>query len=149
MEKELETWYQCDRCTACCKWPGDVRIEPEEIDQIASFLFIGRPIEIKNSCASSVSVYLETDTPDPTPPEGETFMTIAPGTTKALSTKSKSKFVHLYGQSVPYEGRQWFWRSNDRDLRRSVETKTIHMRPVTMTTKARAAGSFMIELICP
>ena len=38
MEKELETWYQCDRCTACCKWPGDVRIEPEEIDQIASFL---------------------------------------------------------------------------------------------------------------
>ena len=24
---DSETWYQCDRCTACCKWPGDVKVE--------------------------------------------------------------------------------------------------------------------------
>ncbi len=30
--------YVCQRCTACCKWPGDVRIEEEEIAPIASFL---------------------------------------------------------------------------------------------------------------
>lgn len=33
-----EIWYQCDRCTACCKWPGDVRVEDDEIDAIAAFL---------------------------------------------------------------------------------------------------------------
>jgi len=30
--------YVCQRCTACCKWPGDVRIEENEIAPIASFL---------------------------------------------------------------------------------------------------------------
>ena len=33
-----DVWYQCDRCTACCKWPGDVRVEDEEIDAIARYL---------------------------------------------------------------------------------------------------------------
>ena len=31
-------FYVCQRCTACCKWPGDVRIEEDEIAPIAAFL---------------------------------------------------------------------------------------------------------------
>lgn len=30
--------YVCQRCTACCKWPGDVRLESDEIPRIAGFL---------------------------------------------------------------------------------------------------------------
>lgn len=30
--------YVCQRCTACCKWPGDVRIEEDEIAPIAAHL---------------------------------------------------------------------------------------------------------------
>jgi len=30
--------YLCQRCTACCKWPGDVRLEPDELTPIARFL---------------------------------------------------------------------------------------------------------------
>lgn len=30
--------YVCQRCTACCKWPGDVRLEEPEISTIADFL---------------------------------------------------------------------------------------------------------------
>lgn len=30
--------YVCERCTACCRWPGDVRLETEEIPRIASYL---------------------------------------------------------------------------------------------------------------
>jgi Fe-S-cluster containining protein len=33
--------YVCQRCTACCKWPGDVRIEDGEIGRIAAFLGLG------------------------------------------------------------------------------------------------------------
>ena len=33
-----ETWYQCDRCTACCKWPGDVKVDDDEIQAIADFI---------------------------------------------------------------------------------------------------------------
>ncbi len=30
--------YICQRCTACCKWPGDVRLEDAEVLPIAQFL---------------------------------------------------------------------------------------------------------------
>lgn len=33
-----EVWYQCDRCTACCRWPGDVKVEAAEVDRIAAFM---------------------------------------------------------------------------------------------------------------
>ena len=36
--KNPDLWYQCDRCTVCCKWPGDVRVEDDEVEAIASFL---------------------------------------------------------------------------------------------------------------
>jgi Fe-S-cluster containining protein len=32
------TFYVCQRCTACCKWPGDVRIEDGEIPAMASHI---------------------------------------------------------------------------------------------------------------
>ena len=30
--------YVCQRCTACCKWPGDVRLEEDELEPIAQHL---------------------------------------------------------------------------------------------------------------
>ena len=30
--------YVCQRCNACCKWPGDVRVSEGEIAAIADFL---------------------------------------------------------------------------------------------------------------
>lgn len=35
---EPEVTYVCQRCTACCKWPGDVRLEDDEIAPIATHL---------------------------------------------------------------------------------------------------------------
>ena len=35
---EPDVHYVCQRCTACCKWPGDVRLEEDEILPIAEFL---------------------------------------------------------------------------------------------------------------
>jgi hypothetical protein len=34
----FEVHYQCQRCTACCRWPGQVKICAAEISDIASFL---------------------------------------------------------------------------------------------------------------
>jgi Fe-S-cluster containining protein len=33
----MPIFYQCDRCTACCRWPGQVRLTETEISQIAAF----------------------------------------------------------------------------------------------------------------
>ena len=34
----MPTFYECDRCTACCRWPGEVKVTDEEIRSIAQFL---------------------------------------------------------------------------------------------------------------
>lgn len=35
-------WYQCQRCTNCCKWEGDVVLAEGEVESIADFL--GMPL---------------------------------------------------------------------------------------------------------
>ena len=34
----MPTFYECQRCTACCRWPGQVKLTQEEITEIARFL---------------------------------------------------------------------------------------------------------------
>jgi len=31
-------FHECQRCTACCRWPGQVRLSNEEIARLAGFL---------------------------------------------------------------------------------------------------------------
>lgn len=38
-----DTYYVCQRCTACCRWPGDVRVEEEELPRMAEFLGVSVP----------------------------------------------------------------------------------------------------------
>jgi len=35
---DAEVFHVCRRCGACCKWPGDVRLEDREVPRIAAFL---------------------------------------------------------------------------------------------------------------
>lgn len=34
----MPIFYQCDRCTACCRWPGQVRLTETEITALAQYL---------------------------------------------------------------------------------------------------------------
>ena len=34
----MPIFYECQRCTACCRWPGQVRLTDAEIAQIAAHL---------------------------------------------------------------------------------------------------------------
>jgi len=36
----MPIFYECDRCTACCRWPGQVRLSDAEITWLAAFLGI-------------------------------------------------------------------------------------------------------------
>jgi Fe-S-cluster containining protein len=33
----MPVFYECQRCTACCRWPGEVRLEDGEIGRLAAF----------------------------------------------------------------------------------------------------------------
>jgi hypothetical protein len=34
----MPVFYECDRCTACCRWPGQVKLSDAEISAMAAFL---------------------------------------------------------------------------------------------------------------
>ena len=36
----MAIFYECQRCTACCRWPGEVRVGEDEIRRLAGFLAI-------------------------------------------------------------------------------------------------------------
>jgi len=33
----MAIFYECQRCTACCRWPGQVRLSDAEIARLAVF----------------------------------------------------------------------------------------------------------------
>jgi len=39
--------YLCERCTNCCRWPGDVKVSDVEISAIASFIKIKQDLFIE------------------------------------------------------------------------------------------------------
>jgi len=39
----MPTYHDCQRCTACCRWPGQVRVTEDEIIRIAAFLGLSEP----------------------------------------------------------------------------------------------------------
>ncbi|HWL51924.1 MAG TPA: YkgJ family cysteine cluster protein [Chthoniobacteraceae bacterium] len=41
-------FYQCQRCTACCRWPGFVRITEEEIPRMAAHIGVSEDDFIQN-----------------------------------------------------------------------------------------------------
>lgn len=38
LSSSRRVYYQCQRCTNCCRWPGDVKVEDDELAAIAAFL---------------------------------------------------------------------------------------------------------------
>ena len=38
VQLDPDVFYVCQRCCACCKWPGDVRLEAQEVARIAAYL---------------------------------------------------------------------------------------------------------------
>lgn len=37
LDSDVPIFYECQRCTACCRWPGQVRLTDEEIKRLAVF----------------------------------------------------------------------------------------------------------------
>jgi len=43
----MPIFWQCDRCTACCRWPGQVAITDEELSRMATHLGLTEPVFIE------------------------------------------------------------------------------------------------------
>lgn len=43
----MPVFRECQRCAACCRWPGDVRVDDAEIARIAAFLGVAEAVFIE------------------------------------------------------------------------------------------------------
>lgn len=43
----MPVYYECQRCTACCRWPGQVRLSEAEITALASLKKISETVFIQ------------------------------------------------------------------------------------------------------
>lgn len=39
----MPVFHECQRCTACCRWPGQVRLSEPEITRLAQFRGVSEP----------------------------------------------------------------------------------------------------------
>ena len=52
----MPVFFECQRCTACCRWPGQVRLTDAEVTRLAVFLglsefdFIQRYARLRANC---------------------------------------------------------------------------------------------------
>src|SRR5688572_16182064 len=44
----MPVFHDCQRCTACCRWPGQVRLSDAEMTRIAEFLQISETVFIQH-----------------------------------------------------------------------------------------------------
>lgn len=44
----MPIFYECDRCTACCRWPGQVKITDAEITSMAQHLGVPENVFIQD-----------------------------------------------------------------------------------------------------
>lgn len=43
----MGVYWECQRCTACCQWPGEVKVAEEEIRAMAAFLSLSERVFIE------------------------------------------------------------------------------------------------------
>ncbi len=43
----MPVFYECQRCTACCRWPGEVRVNDQEITRMAKHLGLDENVFIR------------------------------------------------------------------------------------------------------
>jgi len=53
----MPVFYDCQRCTACCRWPGQVRVTEEEIRRMAAFLGMDESAFIQRYCRLAANRY--------------------------------------------------------------------------------------------
>jgi Fe-S-cluster containining protein len=57
LEAAMPVFYDCQRCTACCRWPGQVRVTEEEIRRMAEHLGLDEFTFIQRYCRLALNRY--------------------------------------------------------------------------------------------
>lgn len=117
-------------------------------DEVAALLFAGRPVEIRNRCSSPLSLYLETATPRAAIQSFFDFLEVPPLSNAVTPHRSTSKFFKVYARSENADGNRVILRDTSESETRDIGGKTYRLKNITMASKARSSGPFVLRLTC-
>ena len=117
-------------------------------DEVAALFFVGRPIEIYNSCAVSISVYLEGDALISDNRTQHDFFEVPPRSTVKAPAASMSKFIWFYAESDFYDGQRWVWSDPSRAQKRLIDGKAFGLKRYRLSNLSRTTGPFLMSLSC-
>ena len=118
-------------------------------DQIGELLFLRRPIEIENSCASPVPVYLDeySVTYNETGPHD--FISVPPNSVILAPATSGSKDIKFYAETEINGDQFRLWHDPLLADKRIIDGKRIGLKNYTLSNASRTTGPFKLSLSCP
>ena len=117
-------------------------------DDVAGMLFVGRLIEIENTCPVTVRIYLDEGTIIPEDEQPHSFISAPPETSVSAFARSKSKFIKIFAESEHDGERQWVWQNKTTMHKRVVDGKSFGLTDYILSAKSPSAGPFLLKLSC-
>lgn len=117
-------------------------------DEVAALLFLGRPVEIENECATPVSVYLEADRPKSVKNEPRGFLEAPPQSTVESPERSLSRSFRLYAESALEGDQKQVWRGSAMAHKIILDGRVLELSRITLSNPFRSTGPFLMRLSC-
>ncbi|MBI1393562.1 MAG: hypothetical protein GC152_12540 [Alphaproteobacteria bacterium] len=117
-------------------------------DAVGELFVIGRAVEVRNDCATAVSVYVEAAAPMAGSDQAIGFLTVAPGMSAHWPERSTSRLHQFYAETAENSGEARAWRGADGGRRRFIGGQTIQLREISLPAAAPADGPFRLTLSC-
>lgn len=117
-------------------------------DDLAGLLFVGRPIEIENTCDVPVQVYLDEFSVQRDVSAGGPFISAPPNTTVEASASSRSRHMKFYARAETNNNSPLVWQDRLLADTRIIEGKRVGLKDVILTNRSRTDGPFVLSLSC-
>ena len=118
-------------------------------DAVSTLFYVGRKIEITNSCPVAVRVYLEGDgvfaANAKKPPA---FFSAPAGASVEAPAASMSRRILYYAESAASGGKRWVWRDKRGPDPRFIEGRTVGLKRRTLPAPGDASTPFRLVLRC-
>ena len=113
---------------------------------VEKIAFLGRPVEIENTCPSAVEVYVDGESVRFEEPDSYQIVSVKPNTTISANATSTSKSIQYYAATTLSDGLRRYWRGGGEE--RIIDGVRHQLAPVDLETSARASGSFVLRVHC-
>ncbi len=114
-----------------------------EVEKIA---FLGRPVEIENTCPTAVEVYIDGESVRFHESNSDQFTTVLPNSKISANVMSTSKSIQYFAATTLANGGRRYWRGGGEE--RIIDGVRQQLAPIELESRVRASGSFILRVHC-